>query len=207
MLDKKSTLNNIFCTIALFIASIGSAFASTQALVSEKQCDACHGANGVSGHTDIPTIAGIPEFNLSDQMLRYLEGRPANTVQHVSGDISQSGNMATIVRSLTEEEIEQLAAYYADMEFVRAKQPFDQALANQGKAIHLKSCESCHADGGSDPLDEASILAGQQKGYLITTLTQFHQGKRSADKKMDKAIKALSQEERQALVEYYASFQ
>jgi len=65
MLDKKSTLNNIFCTIALFIASFGSAFASTQALVSEKQCDACHGANGVSGHTDIPTIAGIPEFNLS----------------------------------------------------------------------------------------------------------------------------------------------
>ncbi|POB70943.1 cytochrome c-553, partial [Vibrio vulnificus] len=60
---------------------------------------------------------------------------------------------------------------------------------------------------GSDPLDEASILAGQQKGYLLTTLTQFHQGKRSADKKMDKAIKALSQEERQALVEYYASFQ
>ncbi len=40
MLDKKSTLNNIFCTIALVIASIGSAFASTQALVSEKQCDA-----------------------------------------------------------------------------------------------------------------------------------------------------------------------
>ncbi|MCG6287583.1 c-type cytochrome [Vibrio vulnificus] len=171
MLDKKSTLNNIFCTIALVIASIGSAFASTQALVSEKQCDACHGANGVSGHTDIPTIAGIPEFNLSDQMLRYLEGRPANTVQHVSGDIRQSGDMATIVRSLTEDEIEQLAAYYADMEFVRAKQPFDQALANQGKAIHLKSCESCHADGGSDPLDEASILAGHPKGYL-TSITK-----------------------------------
>ncbi|WP_341851605.1 hypothetical protein [Vibrio vulnificus] len=42
---------------------------------------------------------------------------------------------------------------------------------------------------------------------MLTTLTQFHQGKRSADKKMDKVIKALSQEERQALVEYYASFQ
>lgn len=157
--------------------------ASPSELISQNECEACHGPNGVSSETNIPTIAGIPEFNFFDQMLRYLEGRPSASVNHVYGDTSQKGDMVTIVKSLSEAQIEELAKHYAGLEFVPAKQSFDQALAMKGKAIHAKSCENCHSDGGSNALDEASILAGQQKGYLATTLQQFKQGKRSVDKK------------------------
>lgn len=157
--------------------------ASPSELISQHECEACHGPNGVSSETNIPTIAGIPEFNFFDQMLRYLEGRPSASVNHVYGDTSQKGDMVTIVKSLSEAQIEELAKHYAGLEFVPAKQSFDQALAMKGKAIHAKSCENCHSDGGSNALDEASVLAGQQKGYLATTLQQFKQGKRSVDKK------------------------
>ncbi|EGR1585740.1 c-type cytochrome [Vibrio parahaemolyticus] len=183
--------------------------ASPSELISQHECEACHGPNGVSSDTNIPTIAGIPEFNFFDQMLRYLEGRPSasvNHVYHVYGDTSQKGDMVTIVKSLSEAQIEELAKHYAGLEFVPAKQSFDQALAMKGKAIHAKSCENCHSDGGSNALDEASILAGQQKGYLATTLQQFKQGKRSVDKKMDEAFKGLSSDDLNALVEYYASY-
>ncbi|WP_218743853.1 c-type cytochrome [Vibrio parahaemolyticus] len=181
--------------------------ASPSELISQHECEACHGPNGVSSDTNIPTIAGIPEFNFFDQMLRYLEGRPSASVNHVYGDTSQKkGDMVTIVKSLSEAQIEELAKHYAGLEFVPAKQSFDQALAMKGKAIHAKSCENCHSDGGSNALDEASILAGQQKGYLATTLQQFKQGKRSVDKKMDEAFKGLSSDDLNALVEYYASY-
>ncbi|WP_218744543.1 c-type cytochrome [Vibrio parahaemolyticus] len=181
--------------------------ASPSELISQHECEACHGPNGVSSDTNIPTIAGIPEFNFFDQMLRYLEGRPSASVNHVYGDTSQKkGDMVTIVKSLSEAQIEELAKHYAGLEFVPAKQSFDQALAMKGKAIHAKSCENCHSDGGSNALDEASVLAGQQKGYLATTLQQFKQGKRSVDKKMDEAFKGLSADDLNALVEYYASY-
>ncbi|WP_218753762.1 c-type cytochrome [Vibrio parahaemolyticus] len=181
--------------------------ASPSELISQHECEACHGPNGVSSDTNIPTIAGIPEFNFFDQMLRYLEGRPSASVNHVYGDTSQKkGDMVTIVKSLSEAQIEELAKHYAGLEFVPAKQSFDQALAMKGKAIHAKSCENCHSDGGSNALDEASVLAGQQKGYLATTLQQFKQGKRSVDKKMDEAFKGLSSDDINALVEYYASY-
>lgn len=191
---------------ALSSALVSHSLASPSELISQYECEACHGPDGVSSDTNIPTIAGIPEFNFFDQMLRYLEGRPSASVNHVYGDTSQKGDMVSIVKSLSEAQIEELAKHYAGLEFVPAKQSFDQALAMKGKAIHAKSCENCHSDGGSNALDEASILAGQQKGYLATTLKQFKQGKRSVDKKMDEAFKGLSADDLNALVEYYASY-
>lgn len=192
--------------LAISLVLVSHSLASPSELISQHECEACHGPNGVSSETNIPTIAGIPEFNFFDQMLRYLEGRPSASVNHVYGDTSQKGDMVTIVKSLSEAQIEELAKHYAGLEFVPAKQSFDQALAMKGKAIHAKSCENCHSDGGSNALDEASILAGQQKGYLATTLQQFKQGKRSVDKKMDEAFKGLSSDDLNALVEYYASY-
>ncbi len=205
-----SSLTKITQSLTLITANfllVSSVQASAPELIERLECEACHGPGGVSTNTNIPSIAGLPEFNFIDQMLQYGEGRPAETVKHVYGDTSKSGDMATIVKSLSEEEVEELAAHYSQLAFVRAKQDFDQSLADKGKMIHEKNCDSCHVDGGSDPMDETSILAGQQKGYLLTTLKQFHSGARSVDKKMDSAVKGLSEDDLVALSEYYASFQ
>lgn len=193
--------------IAISTSFSVSSYAAGSDLIQRFECEACHGKDGVSQSTDIPTIAGIAEFNLIDQMLSYQEGRPADKVHHVSGDTSKQGDMATIANALTEQEIEQLAAHYSGLPFVRTQQAFDAELAARGKVIHAENCESCHIQGGSDPMEEASVLAGQQKGYLIKTLQQFYNGQRYVDKKMDQAIKNLSQADLLSLAEYYASMQ
>lgn len=193
--------------LALVFVFSSAGFASTPELIERYECEACHGKGGVSQHSQIPTIAGIPEFNLFDQMLSYQEGRPAATVSHVNGDRDRRGNMAAIAKKLTEQDIEQLAAYYAGFEFIRARQKFDPALAARGKRVHDEHCESCHLKGGSDPYDEASILAGQQKDYLLTTLEQFYNGQRYVDKKMQQVIKSLTPADLNALAEYYSSIQ
>ncbi len=205
-----SSLTKLTQALALITTNfllISAVQASAPELIKKLECEDCHGAGGVSQNTNIPSIAGLPEFNFVDQMLKYGEGRPAATVKHLYGDTSKSGDMASILKQLTEEEVEELAAHYSQLDFVRAKQSFDPALADKGKMIHEKNCSGCHIDGGSDPMDETSILAGQQKGYLLNTLKQFHSGARSVDKKMDDAIKALSSDDLVALSEYYASYQ
>ncbi|MDF2152403.1 cytochrome c-553 [Vibrio sp. CAU 1672] len=204
--NLKQLIKALALTVMYTIMTTASQ-ASTTDLNQRFECEACHGVNGVSQNTDIPSIAGIPEFNLLDQMMRYNEGRPAATVNHLYGDTGKSGDMATVVKALSEQDIAALAVHYSQMEFIRAKQAFDPDLAAKGKVIHDKSCDRCHAQGGGDPYDEASILAGQQKGYLLTTLKQFQRGERSVDKKMDQAIRNLNDEELVALSEYYASFQ
>lgn len=197
----------LFKLIPLFIISFNYSFASQANEELIAKCDSCHGKNGVSQASDIPTIAGIPEWNLSDQMLQYLDGRPAKTVNYVSGNTSETGNMQSIVEGLTEEQVEQLAAYYSAFEFVKASQPFDENMAKQGEDIHEKQCDSCHSKGGSDPEDEASILAGQHKEYILSSLREYKEAKRPGDKKMLREIQKLNEDQLVSLAEYYASVQ
>lgn len=180
-----------------------------QAAVEEmaKECDACHGPKGISLSQAIPTIGGLPAVNLGEQMRTYLEGRPAKRVNRVSGDTSKAGDMTQVMKSLSDAQIDALAAYYAALPFVPAKQPFDGAKAAAGKALHQAKCEKCHTGGGRNPDDESSLLGGQMKEYLLYSLHEFREGKRDVDKSMNKALAAMSEADLAALAEYYASLQ
>ncbi len=50
--------------------------ASPSELISQHECEACHGPNGVSSDTNIPTIAGIPEFNFLTRCCVTLRADP-----------------------------------------------------------------------------------------------------------------------------------
>ena len=76
-----------------------------------------------------------------------------------------------------------LAAEYGNMDWVKAKQEFDAAKASAGEAVHMKACDRCHSDAGTNPDDEASMLGGQQMGYLRTTFEQYAAGTREQPKK------------------------
>lgn len=183
---------------SLLLGSMGTAHANIDSLL--ESCNACHGNQGVSTHADIPTIAGIAEVNLGDQLRSYLDGRPAKVVD--------GKNMTDIVKKLSEEQIDELAAHYAGLTYTPMKQPFDAALAQTGQKLHESAgCEKCHTEGGSLVDDEASILAGQPKGYMLSTLQEVKAGKRTVDEKMDKAISTMGEADLKALSEFYASKQ
>ena len=172
-------------------------------------CNGCHGDNGVSQWNDVPTIAGIPEFVHSDALYIFRdEARPCTETKFKQGDTSRPATtMCAVTADLRDETIDGLAAHYAALPFVAAKQDFDAALAEAGKAIHDAECDRCHSEGGSNAEDEASILAGQHMGYLEETFAEYRSGEREQPAKMEEKVKALSDDDVKALVNYYASQQ
>jgi sulfide dehydrogenase cytochrome subunit len=173
-----------------------------------EDCDACHGANGVSKESDVPTIAGISSFVLEEYMFQYVDKkRPCRESKYRYGDTSRPAkSMCDVAKELSEAEITEIAEYYAGKEFVAADQPFDAALAAEGAKIHKRDCEKCHTDGGSYQDDDAGRLAGQWAAYLEESIEDYKSGKRHMlEEKMQQKIDALDAASVAALVQYYAS--
>ena len=115
--------------------------------------------------------------------------------------------MCAVTAELSEDDIDALAAAYAEKGWTKAKQDFDAALAEAGKAIHDAECDRCHSEAGTNPEDEASMLGGQQMGYLRNMFAQYKDGTREQPSKMQEKVDALSDDDIEALVNYYGSIQ
>lgn len=196
---------NTLILLSLFASS--AAIADVSAIA--EGCNGCHGDYGVSQWNDVPTIAGIDAFVHSDALYVYRDGaRPCATSDYRQGDTSRpAASMCEIVKDKSDDDIEAIAEHYAALPFVPAAQEFDAALAEAGAAIHGRECSRCHSDGGSNPEDEASILAGQRMGYLETTFAEYASGDREQPDKMKEKMDPLSADDVKALVHYYASQQ
>ena len=200
-------LMSLFTGISLLALSTGAAAAGLESLVED--CNGCHGDGGVSQWTDVPTIAGIDAFSQSEALFIYQEeARPCTESEYRTGDTSRPATtMCEIAAGLDDDQIEALSAHYSALEFVPAKQDFDAALAEKGAAIHKQNCSKCHSDGGSNPDDEASILAGQWMGYLEASFADYASGERDQIDEMAEKMAELSDDDVKALLHYYASQQ
>jgi sulfide dehydrogenase cytochrome subunit len=160
-------------------------------------CTACHGTDGVSQLPNVPTIAGISTFVIEEYMFEYRdEVRPCR------------GSMCAIAKQLSDDDIAELAEFFSGREFVAAKQDFDAAKGAAGAKIHVRYCVKCHSDGGSDAIDDASILSGQWTPYLEQVFADYATGERGMlEDKMKEKIEALNADSISALVHYYASMQ
>jgi len=199
----------IFASVGLSLIPLLSPFARADVAAVLPACNGCHGPDGVSQLTDVPTIAGISALVLEDAIYAYREGdRVCPTVPHPGGDGSQPQmNMCVHANGLAEEDISGVAEHYAALPFVAAAQQTDADKAAQGRQIHDRECEICHSKGGSDPADDASILAGQHMGYLRQALTEYHAGARPQPRPMEAKVTALSPADIDALVNFYGSQQ
>jgi len=198
-------MNKILIFISFVITH--NLLASTPGFIQE--CMDCHGSEGVSTESDIPTIAGASALFIEDTLIAYKEDlRPAIESKYRAGNTERTAtDMKKIVELLSEEQLSEVADYFSKKPFVAAKQPFDAVFAKIGKKIHEKKCQKCHEDGGSSSEDDAGILAGQWTPYLKESMKHFLDASRETDKKMKKKIDKLSDKEWQALLDYYASQQ
>ena len=198
----------LFLVLSMVFVQTGTVSAAELDAMIET-CNGCHGDDGVSQWNDMPTIAGIDEFAHSEALYVYRdEARPCAESAFRQGDTSRPATtMCAVVRDMTDEDIEAIAAHYAALPFVPAEQEFDAALAAAGEAIHARGCDRCHSDGGSNPDDSASILAGQWMGYLETTFADYAAGERDQPAAMKVQLDELSADDVRALLHYYASQQ
>jgi cytochrome subunit of sulfide dehydrogenase len=207
--------NNTRCLIMKVVTAVAgmltfSAFAVADIADIARECDQCHGDDGVSSESDVPTIAGMSAFVLEDYLLVYQdEGRPCHETKYRSGDLDRPAtSMCEIADELTEDEISAIAEHYADKPFVPASQPFDADKAATGASIHKRDCEKCHTDNASNPDDDAGIMAGQWMPYLQQVFDDYSGGEREmVEKKMGEKFDPLTDEEKDALIHFYGSLQ
>ena len=197
----------IVTLFALLGFAVGALAADLESTIA--QCNDCHGDAGVSQWNDMPTIAGIDAFSHSEALFIYRDrARPCADSAFRQGDTARpETSMCEIAAELDDDTIEALADHYAALPFKAAVQPFDAALAETGKAVHEDGCDRCHSDGGSNQDDEASILAGQWRGYLERTFAEYRSGDREQPEKMAERVDELSDDDVTALIHYYASQQ
>ncbi len=202
-------MNRVACFPALVIFCLAAPATVMAQDQLATQCNDCHGDGGVSSWDDVPTIAGLDAFSASDALFSYRDkARPCISSAWRQGDTSRPAtDMCAETANLSDDDIDALAEHYAKLDFVPAKQEFDATLAEKGKALHAASCDRCHSEGGSNPEDEASILAGQWMGYLKRTIAEYRAGEREQLDKMKEEMDKLSDDDVTALLHYYASQQ
>lgn len=171
------------------------------------ECATCHGDKGASKDKAFPIIGGMSAFYLEEQLRAYRdEARPCDKTEYPSGPHKgETTDMCKEAKELTEEQMRQVAEYFAEQPFVPADQEYDAELAAQGAKIHERQCSKCHSEGGSLAFDDAGILAGQWRPYLEETFEAYRAGKRWQPEKMAPEIEKLADSDIKALIEYYVS--
>lgn len=194
----------------ILFASLGliGGFASANEQLLQ-DCMQCHGDNGVSVESDVPTIAGASAYYLEESMLAYqADARACPPSAYRSGDTSRpERSMCEIAKAMSEAQIQESAAYFADQPFVPAKQAFKPALAERGGKLHKQQCDRCHAEAGSLADDDAGILAGQWIEAQRFAIKDMLDGTRPTSKKMLDKLQALSADDIEALLHFYAAQQ
>jgi len=160
-------------------------------------CVGCHGADGVTGPMpDVPIIAGIDAVVQEDALFAYRDG---------GRECWPPGIMCQISAALSDDDIVELAAHFAALPNKPAGEEFDAALAAEGEKIHKKDCGMCHGMDGP-VMPESSILHGQKMAYLRAVMQEYAAGKRDQLAPMQATISALTPEQTEAILNYYASY-
>lgn len=126
-------------------------------------CQYCHGSNGISSRPYIPNLAGQHPVYLLKQMLHFANGTRKSEV------------MSPLAKKLTEDDMINVAIYYATMPVPSALndvQHYDTRLLTAGMDIYNTRCAQCHGTSGKGTA-LFPRLAGQKVDFIVNTLTMF----------------------------------
>jgi cytochrome c553 len=125
-------------------------------------CGGCHGAHGISHDSDVPNLAAQDAQYLVSAIKAYRERE------------RQQQDMHKFLANVSEEGIENIAAYYS----VQRSQPAE------AKAISMKElankCDRCHGPGMENPMMIIPKIRGQNKAYLVKALNDYRDNERGS---------------------------
>ena len=136
-------------------------------------CAGCHGEAGVSKMPGMPSLVGLDPKYLVAAMKAYKSGQRKNEI------------MKTMLSTLSDAYLDNIALYYALQKPVRAQTPAagDQAAGKSAAG----ACAGCHGDQGVSSNPANPSLAGQDAQYIAAALQGYKDGTRS-----DETMKALA---------------
>jgi cytochrome c553 len=183
---------HLAAALALCISSVASANAQDAVESKVQICASCHGKAGASDDPTIPILWGQQAAYLEKQLRDYKSGTRDSQI------------MSSIIESLKDDELSQVAAFFAGKTWPAAK---DAAQAAPGKPpAAALACVACHGDtfrGGPVPDGTtAPRLAGQFSDYLSATMEAFATGERANNETMTALLKSQSSADREAIAHY-----
>ncbi len=98
------TIQSVSITVALMSANgVMAADIEAGKDKASSSCAACHGPKGISNNEPYPNLAGQKENYLVKELKNFRDGKRTDPI------------MSPIAKPLTDEEIENLAAYYSSL--------------------------------------------------------------------------------------------
>lgn len=171
-------------TTALMISPIalaGGDPGNGQQIAQNRGCGGCHGADGNSAVPAFPKIAGQGEKYLALQLRAFRD----NDLENLG---RASAQMAGFAASLSDQEIDDLAAYYASQTAKSGEANPDsvklgyQIYRGGDKSRGIPSCMGCHGPTGTgNPVSGYPALAGQWATYTESQLKLFKAEERRTD--------------------------
>jgi sulfide dehydrogenase cytochrome subunit len=164
-----------------------------------KGCSACHGKDGNSKKPANPSISALSPKYTRMSMAAYRDG---------SRECGKKKMKCKIAAKWTDDQIADSALHFSGFARVQRDQDFDAGLASRGKAVHEERCAGCHgggAEGLAEGVTDGGLLHGQWRDYLGFALNQYREGGRQQPDAMRAEVDALSDEDREAVLHYYAS--
>jgi len=201
--DLENIMRKMLLSLAVVISfAVTPAYASGDAAVGKAKsatCMGCHGADGNSPAPTFPKLAGQHASYLYKQLQDYKSGQRANPT------------MMAMVANLSDADMQNLAAYYAEQTVSAGAAAADQV--ELGKTIYhagikskgVAACAACHGPtGAGNPQSGFPRVSGQHAAYAVDQLKQFSQGVRANDMaSMMRTVAAkMNAAEMQAVAEY-----
>jgi cytochrome c553 len=165
------------------------------ALAEERACAACHGPAGVSPVPLMPSLAGQQPHFLTLQLILFREG------------LRQVPAMAEPARGLTDQQIEDIAAYFAA--YPSAPKPDrgtrDEALAARGAVLSVqRNCNVCHLPSYAGRA-QVPRINHQREDFLVHTLAEYRDNLRvGTDTQMNAVMFGMSNDDIRAISHYLA---
>ena len=161
-------------------------------------CAACHGSDGISPQAGVPSIAGQHASYIQGALLAYKKGG------------RKDESMQQAVDELGEQEIADVAAYYASLNGFNARPngpetalpPDDDPFAAVKKLTAM--CAGCHGEDGNATAAATPSLAGQHDAYLIEAIEAYQGGAR-AEPMMQALTKPLTPGQVEDIAYFYAA--
>ena len=162
-------------------------------------CSACHGADGKAIQAAYPNLAGQHASYIAKQLTEYRDGERVNALM--------SGQAA----NLSDEDIQDLAAYYSEMTKIEGASTEDNLTLGMNiyrggiTATSVAACTACHGPAGEgNPGAAWPVVSGQNAQYLADQLRYFRTGERANDpgSMMRGVSKRMTDEEIDAVANY-----
>lgn len=179
-------------------AAIG---AETGAIIDRHLCSVCHGRGGTTSSELFPHLAAEPAPYLIAQLKAFRDKSRS--------DQNAQRFMWGIASRLSDEDIQQLAAFYESWPAVPGGKISDQSKYELGKNIFINGypskgvppCKACHGEKGEGK-ETTPRLGGQNEAYLKRQLKVFYGNERPAATAMHEIVKGLSESDVEAIAHY-----